>query len=52
MIDDAAFADRIRYQLTMFAIRVLIGLYRLIHTHIAYEIDNAKIIAALFRISY
>ena len=41
-----------RYQLTMFGIRVSIGLSRILPTHIAYEIDNAKIIAAFFRISY
>ena len=50
--DDAVFADRFRYQLTMFGIGVLIGLSRLIHTHIACEIDTAKITAAIFRISY
>ena len=50
--DDAIFADRFRYQLTMFGIRLLIGLSRLIHTHIACEIDTAKITAAIFRISY
>ena len=31
---------------------VFIGLSRLLHAHIAYEIDTAKIIAAFFRISY
>ena len=36
----------------MFGIIVLIGLSRLIHTHIACEIDTAKITAAIFRISY
>ena len=50
--DDAVFANLFRYQLTMFGIRVLIGLSRLIHTHIAYEIYTAKITAAIFRISY
>ena len=49
--DDAVFADRFRYQLTMFGTRVLIGLSRLIHTHIACEIDTAKITAAIFRFS-
>ena len=52
MYDDAVFADRFRYQLTMFGIPVLIGLSRLLRAHIAYEIDTAKITAALFRISY
>ena len=36
----------------MFGIRVLIGLSRLLHAHIAYETDTAKIIAAFCRISY
>ena len=49
--DDALFADRFRYLLTMFGIRMLIGLSRLIHAHVAYETDGAKIIAALCRIS-
>ena len=49
MYDDAVFADRFRYQLTMFGVRVLIVLYPLLHAHIAYEIDTAKIIAAFFR---
>ena len=48
MYDDVVFADRIRYQLTMFGIAVLIGLSRLCHAHIAYETDGAKITAALF----
>ena len=52
MYDDAISAVRFRYQLTMFGIRLLIGLSRLLHTHIAYETDTAKIIAALFRIPY
>ena len=46
------FADRFRYPLTTFANRVLIWLSRLIHAHIAYETDTAKIIAAFCRISY
>ena len=52
MYDDAISADRFRYQLTMFGIRLLIGLSRLLHTRIAYEIDTDKIIAAFFRIFY
>ena len=32
--DDAVFADRFRGQLTMFTMRVLIGLSRLLHAHI------------------
>ena len=49
---DVVFADRFRYPLTMFRNGVLIGLSRLLHTHIAYEIDIAEIIAAFYRISY
>ena len=52
MDDDAVLADRYRYQLTMIGIPVLIELSRLIHTHIACEIDTAKITAAIFRITY
>ena len=52
MYDDAVFADRFRYQLTMFEIREVIGLSRLVHANIAYEIDTAKIVAAFFRIFY
>ena len=52
MYYDADFADRFRYELTMFLIRVFIGLSRLINAHIAYEIDTAKIIAEFFRIYY
>ena len=52
MHDDAVFADRFRYQLTMLGIRVLIGLSRICHAHIANETDGAKIIPEFFRISY
>ena len=52
MYDDAVFADRFRYQLAMFGVAVLIWLSRLLRAHIAYEIDTAKITAALFWISY
>ena len=52
MYDDTGFAIRFRNQLTMFGIRVLIWISRLLHAHIAYEIDTAKIIAAFLRISY
>ena len=51
MYDDAVFADRFQYELTMFGISVLIGLCRLIHSHIACEIDTAKITAAITRMS-
>ena len=51
MYDDAVMADRFRYQLTMFGVRVLIWLSRLLHAHIAYEINTAEIIAAFFQIS-
>ena len=50
--DDANFARRFRYQLVMFGIRVLIWLSWLLHAHIAYISDGAKIIAAFCRISY
>ena len=52
MYDDGVFAIRFRYQLTMFEISLLIWISRLLHAHIAYEIDTAEIIAAFFRISY
>ena len=52
MYDDAVFADRFHYQLTMFGIKVLIGLSGLLHALIAYETDTDKIIAEFFRISY
>ena len=52
MYGDAVFAIRFRYQLAIFGMRVLIWLSRLLHAHIAYEIDTHKIIAAFFRISY
>ena len=52
MNDDAVFDDRFRYQLTMFQIREVIGLTRLVHANIAYEIATTKIIAAFCRISY
>ena len=52
MYDDAVFANRFHYLLTMFGIRVLIWLSRLFHAHIAYVIDTDKIIAAFLRISY
>ena len=52
MYGHAVFAIRFRYQLGIFRMRVLIWLSRLLHAHIAYEIDTNKIIAAFFRISY
>ena len=36
--DDAVFADRFRYNLTMFGMCILIRLSRLLSTHIAYDI--------------
>ena len=50
--DDVVFVDRFHYQLTLFWNRLFIGLSRLLHAHIAYEIDNAKVIAAFCWISY
>ena len=52
MHDDAVFANLFHYQLTMIGIRILIWLSRFFHTHIAYVIDNDKIIAAFLRIFY
>ena len=52
MYDDAVFANRCYYQLTMFGNRVLIWQSRFFHAHIAYVIDTDKIMAAFFRISY
>ena len=52
MYDDAVFADRFCYQLTMFGIRLLIGLSRLHHALIKYESDCAKMSASFCRISY
>ena len=43
MYDDAVYADRFRYQLTMFEVFILIGLFRLLDTHVAYEIAIQKI---------
>ena len=37
MYDDPVFADRFRYRLTMFEVCILIGLSRLLKTHVAYE---------------
>ena len=37
MYDDVVFADRFRYQLATFEVCILIGLSRLLVTHIAYE---------------
>ena len=51
MYDDAVFAIRFRYQLTMFGIRVWILISRLLHAHIAHATDTVKIIAAFCRIS-
>ena len=52
MYGDAVFAIRFRYQLAIFRMPLLIWLPRLLHAHVAYEIDTDKIIAAFFRISY
>ena len=52
MYDGAVFAIRFRYQLAIFGMPVLIWLSRLLHAHVAYEIDTDTIIAAFFRISY
>ena len=52
MYDDADFAVRFLYELNVFGIRVLIGLSRLCHAHIAYETDGVKIMPEFCRISY
>ena len=38
MYDDAVYAGRFRYQLTMCEVFILIGLSLLLDTHVAYEI--------------
>ena len=45
MYDDAVFANRFHYQLTMLGIPLLIWLSWLLHAHIAYKTDGAKIIS-------
>ena len=50
--DEKVFADRFRYQLTMFEDRELARIYRLLHAHIAYEMAVAKMTAEICRISY
>ena len=50
--DVVVFADRFRCPLTLFGSRIWIGLSRLLHAHIAYEIYTAKFIAAFCRIFY
>ena len=45
--DDADFADRFRYQLTMFGVRVVIWLSWLLHAHMAYTTDGAKIFRSI-----
>ena len=52
MNDDAVFANRFHYQLTMFGIGILILLSWLLHAHIACITGGSKIIAAFRRISY
>ena len=42
MYDDAVFANRFHYQMSMFGIRVLIWLSRFFHAHIAYVLDTDK----------
>ena len=52
MYEDAVFDDRFRCQLVMFRIRLLTGLSGILHAHIAYEIDTAKLIAEFCQMSY
>ena len=42
MYDDAVYANRFRYQLTMFEMFIFIRLSRLLDTHVAYEIAIQK----------
>ena len=43
MYDDAVFADRFRYRFNIFRLGILVGLSRLLDTHIAYEIAICKV---------
>ena len=43
MYNEAVYADRLRYQLTMFEVFMLIGLSRLLDTYVAYQIAILKI---------
>ena len=52
MYDDYIFADRFCYQLTMYEIRLFVGLSGLFHAHIAYELAVAKMTAEIYRISH
>ena len=52
MHDDKVFADRLRYQLTMFKIPALLWLSRLLRARIACGIAVAKITADICRISH
>ena len=42
MYDDGVYANRFRYQLTMFEVFIFIRLSRLLDTHVAYEIAKQK----------
>ena len=50
--DDQGFSGRLCCQLTMFEIRVLVRLSRVLRAHIPYEIAFAKITAEICRISH
>ena len=52
MYDDMVFADRFRYQWTKFEEYILIGLSRLLGTHIAYEIYLIIYLLAIKRLQY
>ena len=45
MYDDEIFADRFRYQMIMFKVRLLAELSRILLAHMAYEISFAKMTA-------
>ena len=44
MYNDAVFADRFHCPLAMFRFRIVMWLSRLLHAHIAYEVDTAILI--------
>ena len=52
MYDDEVCADRFRYQLAMFELRVLMGLSPSLPAHIAYEIAIEQITEEICRMSH
>ena len=49
--DDAVFADRFRYKLTMLEVSILTGLSQLLDDHVAYDkaIQKSPLVTALMR---